>query len=316
MQLEDSDHELTRYKAYLVSQWHAVTRHKIVALVVIVTIGTYAILQFSNEAMTFRENVKRTFDSPRDTKRPEQAEEKENQNCRECDAIYQTALEDVDNYRLTSPSGDNAYEKYLELKKLEYHLSERVLEKIVGSYEVLIKANVSQGKVGAAKVFLGRLKTVDGSRNYREWEEAIDEAEKGTRTAVADKVTNQGKSPDHAQVPDEDQNGEAGKHVSLEWIGGVCLAMGSALADTTKIDILESSLKEIDVLAARDLYELFSCARLLGDTSKLNAVRNMAYKVTTQDLTQKEFGSIIRSFLGDTSKSKATAILVPLLKKH
>lgn len=322
MQEKGNVHYLENYKKYLKLLWFKVTRHKFVAIVALISFSFYIFLQVSNEAITFKENVDKIFPETailaelnKSDLHKDDIIDNSDTVCEECENIYQAALTNLDNYFLTSPVNNNAYEKYLKLKKLNSDLSNDLQEKIMEKYKILIKSSVNKEKLISARTLLKRLRTVDSSGNYRELDILISQKEKEKKAKIIQETDNSNRNNNLNKntFPDIQDDPEA-TGVNIEWISGVCLAMGSALGDSTKLDILKVSLLQADYLSTKDLYQLYTCIGLYGDSNKITAIETLVSKVKKGYLKKEEFVAVVESLLSDSSKSKSTELLIPLLK--
>lgn len=242
-----------------------------------------------------------------------------------CDEIYQYALKNIKGHRLTSPNNDNAYNNYLALKQLSCLSSEKVFEQIVEQYKILIMKSINSEKTDEAKWFLRRLKSIDTTHDLSEFHSLIAKIEQKNKHGISNNVAVSRAKQESIDAHDVREVTQDKKNMDFEWINSVCIAMKSAMTDSAKNSILQSALKEVDELTGRDLYQLFVCADLLSDSSKLIMVKSMAVKVANINhmtdgiakkyIDQDEFKTIIEGFSSDYCKSQAAAILIPLLKK-
>ena len=131
---------------------------------------------------------------------------------------------------------------------------------------------------------------------------------------VIAQIINQNTEPKNQTTPSVSSTPPSEIELDLQdRIEAICFAMGSAYGDSSKLRILDSSLKSTHEITTKQASKLFTCSGIYGDSSLTDSLRTIFKRQIRGRLTSSEVKNIIDRINSDSSKSSAIDILSPFM---
>lgn len=234
----------------------------------------------------------------------ESEKNKYKKQCKNCEELYRSALEDINTNRLTAPSDNNALQKYIELKESGFDKCELVKEKILNKYMILIRLNTEQGNLQYAEELLKRMKKITNGKEINILETRIKEAKRKQKVEIS-KENSKVMTTIVKQEPESKNE---------QWIDSACYALDKATMDAAKVAILSSSLNKRKI-SGDNLYRLYLCGEFTMDIAKTKSIELLVENIAHEtSITAKQFAGLIDTITMDEAKKDVSAKLLPLIK--